>query len=334
MRTELISLLCCPSCSSGLEADGEVIGGGIETGWLHCSACQRRFEIRNGIPRFVDKDNYAENFGVQWQMFRRTQLDSHSGTTISRDRFERYTGFSDDEIAGRFVLDAGCGAGRFAEIALSKGARLVAIDYSEAIDAARDNLRGKGEVDFIQADINALPLRKNAFDLVYCLGVIQHTPDPAATFRSLATMVAPGGRLSLDVYPHLAVNRLLPKYWIRPITRRLAPKAALRLVKTLFPILFPVSVALGRIPVAGRYLRHLVPVANYRGILPLDGKQNREWSYLDTFDMWAPAYDRPQSVAAVSSWFEKAGFDEIEVLRMGFTVGRGRKAAHNQPMAN
>ena len=47
------------------------------------------FPIVNNIPRFVSTENYANAFGRQWNKFRKTQLDSHTGTTISRDRLQR-----------------------------------------------------------------------------------------------------------------------------------------------------------------------------------------------------------------------------------------------------
>ena len=48
-----------------------------------------RFPVRDGLARFVPAHNYAARFGRQWRRFRTTQLDSHTGTTISRDRLTR-----------------------------------------------------------------------------------------------------------------------------------------------------------------------------------------------------------------------------------------------------
>jgi SAM-dependent methyltransferase len=228
---------------------------------------------------------------------------------------------------GRLVLDAGCGAGRFAEIALALGGRVIAVDYSSAIDAARANLKDKGEIDFIQADINALPFARGAFPLAYCLGVIQHTPEPAASFRKLAKVLAPGGRLALDVYPAGWKNIFFAKYWIRPVTRRMSAEHSYRLVEKIFPALYACSRVVARIPLFGHYLRYLLPVVNYNGVYPLDTRQQREWALLDTFDMWAPAYDQPQTMAALRGWFEEAGFENIETFHAGFFVGRGTKPA-------
>ena len=57
----------------------------------------------------------------------------------------------------------------------------------------------------------------------------------------------------------------------------------------------------------------------------LDDEHARAWALLDTFDMWAPAYDQPQSKNTIRKWFVQGGFANIEVFRDGFFVGRGVK---------
>src|SRR5688572_19962810 len=77
-----------------------------------------------GIPRFVEGSTYSDAFGLQWRRYRRTQLDSHTGTTLSWDRTRRCTGAElFDELGGLHVLECGCGAGRFTEVLLAQGAR-------------------------------------------------------------------------------------------------------------------------------------------------------------------------------------------------------------------
>jgi len=325
MRRSTLDILRCPACRSPLGLVTDEAGDDVETGSLACDRCGAAYPIKDGVARFVPADNYAQNFGVQWNKFRQTQLDSFSGSSISRDRFTSYTGWTDDELQGALVLDAGCGAGRFAEVALAAGARVIAIDFSTAVEAARANLLGKGDVDFIQADIRALPFADGTFPFVYCLGVIQHTPSPPETFDKLAAVTAPGGELALDVYAAGWKNIFFAKYWIRPLTRRMSAERSYRLVEKIFPPLYAVSRLVGRIPVLGHYLRYLIPVVNYEGVYPLNDAQQREWALLDTFDMWAPAYDQPQTMATLSAWFRAGNFEEVEVFHAGFFVGRGRK---------
>lgn len=326
MRPSLLPLLRCPVDHSPLAlVDAEVTGDDIVTGTL-VSAAGARYPIVRSVPRFVPANNYAGSFGMQWNHFRQTQLDSHSGHPITRDRFYRYTGWSPEELRGKRVLDVGCGAGRFAEIALNAGAELVALDYSSAVDACRLNHAAAPNLDVVQGDIYALPFAPASFDYVYCLGVLQHTPDVHASFRALPPMLHSGGKLAIDLYPKLAINVLWPKYWLRPLTSRMNAERLFTLVQRAVPVLLPVSRLLGRVPVAGKQLRKVVPVSNYEGVFPLDDAQVREWAVLDTYDMLAPAYDQPQTVSTVREWFSAEGLRDIFVERMGFVVGRGVRA--------
>jgi len=331
MHRDLTHVLVCPSCHGSLrltidrEADEE-----IESGILRCEPCAAGYPIVAFVPRFVPRENYSSSFGFQWNRFRQTQLDSNTGQPITRDRFFAQSGWAAGDMAGRWTLDLGCGAGRFAEVALGAGARLVAVDYSSAVDACRQNLGPHPRLDVVQADVYRLPFRLQRFDFVYCFGVLQHTPDVHAAFAALVEQIAPGGRIAVDLYPQLALNVVWPKYWLRPFTKRMPAERLFSLVFRMVDLLWPVSLALGRTPGIGRKLRHALPIANYEGLLPLTPRQLKEWAVLDTFDMLAPAHDHPQSAATLRAWLDEARLAEIEVFRQGLVVGRGRQ--HAQPV--
>ncbi len=283
----------------------------------------QRYQVREFIPRFVPASNYADSFGLQWHKFRQTQLDSFSGQPISAQRFWKATGWRAGELCGAWVLDVGCGAGRFAEIALNAGAKVVALDYSSAVDACLQNLSDRPNLHVVQGDIYALPLARGMFPFVYSLGVLQHTPDVERAFAALPPMLVPGGRLCVDFYERSWKSALLPKYWLRPFTRRLPQDRLFALCERLVPALLPVSRALSRVPRVGRTLRRVVPVANYEGELPLSPTQLREWALLDTFDWLAPQYDNPQTASAVRRWLEHSGLLAVEVLKAGHLTARG-----------
>lgn len=324
MDIKLVEILRCPQSGQRLTLEKpEFTGQLIQSGWLVSESGQYRYPIREFIPRFVPESNYADNFGMQWNRFRQTQLDSYSGHPISAQRFWKATGWQAEALAGQWVLDAGCGAGRFAEVALQAGAKVIALDYSSAVDACYANLQHYPDLHVVQGDIYALPFRKKSFPWVYSLGVLQHTPDVAKAFAALPLMVAGGGRLCVDFYQKSWKSVLLPKYWLRPITKRMAKTQLFNLLESLTPKLLPLSRMLGRIPGVGRGLKRLAPVANYDGILPLSESQHLEWSLLDTFDMLAPAYDQPQTPETVRRWLESAGLNQIEILLAGHLVGRG-----------
>lgn len=324
MNVDLLELLCCPECRGRLTlSEATYAGDRVESGTLVCAAAGHRFPIRGFIPRFVSGSNYADSFGFQWNKFRRTQLDSYSGHPISAERFWKATGWTPQQIAGQWVLDAGCGAGRFAEIALRAGARVVALDYSNAIDACYENLGQHGNLHPIQGNIFALPFRKGAFPFVYSFGVLQSTPDVPAAFAALPPVVSEGGRLSVDFYEKNWRSVLLPKYWFRPITKRVPQQQLFGLLERWVPRLFPVSCALLRVPMIGRMLANFVPIVNYTGILPLTRQQQLEWSLLDTFDWYGPAYDSPQTARTLARWSREAGMQQIEVKKAGHLVARG-----------
>jgi SAM-dependent methyltransferase len=328
LKADLLGILRCSSCGGQLQLTvDEQAELEVESGRLTCTGCAAVFPIVRGVPRFISSDNYAASFGLQWDRFRTTQLDSITGVPISRERFLRQSAWDPSSLEGNLVLDAGCGAGRFTEVALSLGAHVVAVDYSGAVDACRSNFGSHPRLNVVQADICALPFAPDVFDDVYCFGVLQHTPDVRRSFLSLPPVLRPAGRLAVDLYYRSRFHRLLPKYLLRPLSTRLEPASLFRLVERLTPPLLALSRAVGRIPSLGGRARYLVPVANYEGVYPLSPTQLVEFATLDTFDMFSPAYDQPQDEATLASWFREAGMREIHVLRDGLLVGRGVKAA-------
>lgn len=86
MNDALLDILCCPVSGQRLRRkEGSAPDAG--SGWLQSEDGHHNYPIRGGIPRFVPESNYADNFGMQWNHFARTQLDSHSGHPISAERF-------------------------------------------------------------------------------------------------------------------------------------------------------------------------------------------------------------------------------------------------------
>jgi SAM-dependent methyltransferase len=327
MNEDLLDILRCPTSGQKLYLEEpEHRDARIYSGWLVSEDGRHRYPIKDFIPRFVPESNYADNFGMQWNKFQKTQLDSYSGHPISANRFWKATGWEPVDLAGKWVLDVGCGAGRFAEIALLAGAQVVALDYSGAVDACYANLNQHNKVHVVQGDIYALPFPKEFFPYVYSLGVLQHTPDVAKAFAALPLMVAVGGgRLCTDFYWKRLQTVIHPKYLLRPLTKHLPQQQLFRFLEQAVPTLLKISQFIGRIPLMGRYLKRLVPVADYTGIYSLDELQLREWALLDTFDMLCPQHDSPQTASTIKKWMASAGLEQIEIFQANLLVARGRK---------
>lgn len=327
MKEILLGRLRCPKTMQKLNLEVyQSRNGEIIDGMLTSEDNENKYPIKNGIPRFVPDSNYADSFGLQWNLFAKTQLDSNSGQAISAERFWSATTWVKEEMEDDWVLDVGCGSGRFAEIALSTGAQVVALDYSEAVDACYENLKDHPNLHVIQGDIYHLPFLGNSFEFVYSLGVLQHTPDVERAFQALPGMLKSGGRLCVDYYEKSWKSFFYIKYYLRPITCRLQHQTVLNLVNVMVTVFLPVSRLLSAIPVLGRYLKRLVPVESYYGVYPLTEEQHRDWSVLDTFDWLTPVYDKPQTRNTIRKWMLQAGLDNVEVEKVGHIVARGQKS--------
>jgi SAM-dependent methyltransferase len=319
VRIEANAIYACPACGAG----GWTVSGATEgEGEIRCIACGAKYAIKQGIPRFVEPENYAASFGYQWNRHARTQLDSFTGRTVSRDRLFGVTGWAED-LKGQRILEAGSGAGRFTEVLAATGGEIHSFDYSLAVDANSTNNSGKENVHLFQGNIFSMPFVPGGFDKVMCLGVIQHTPDPARAFNCLAAQVKPGGELAIDVYASRLSAWLHWRWLLRPITRRMDKQRLYRIVSTVTPALLPVAVFLRRL--AGRYGARLVPVVEFSD-LDLPPELHVQWAILDTFDWYSPAFDFPQSKATVERWFADAGFVDVNVgYGPNGVVGRGRR---------
>ncbi|MCA1592812.1 MAG: class I SAM-dependent methyltransferase, partial [Acidobacteria bacterium] len=206
------------------------------------------------------------------------------------------------------------GAGRFLEVAARSEAQVVGMDISSAIDAAKENLKGRRNAHFVQASIYEPPFRDAAFDGLYCIGVIQHTPDPPGALRALPRLLKRAGRIAVTIYERKRWTPLYGKYLIRPLTRRMKDTTLLRAIKTVMPVLFPITEVAFRLPVAGKLFTFAIPVANYVHERELSARERYRWAVLDTFDMLSPRYDQPQTQQEVEQALTDAGINNIKRL--------------------
>jgi 2-polyprenyl-6-hydroxyphenyl methylase/3-demethylubiquinone-9 3-methyltransferase len=112
-----------------------------------------------------------------------------------------------DYIAGRAALqgaralDVGCGGGILSEALARAGASVTGIDLAPAVlDAARLHLHESGlAIDYRATSVEDLArAMPAAFDLVACMEMLEHVPDPASVVHACATLLKPGGRLFLS----------------------------------------------------------------------------------------------------------------------------------------
>jgi len=299
---EVLGILVCLSCAAGLRrADAALV----------CVGCGRKYPVLNGVVRFVDEENYAGSFGFQWKLYARTQLDDASSQK-SEGTFRRRTGFRPEDLAGKFVLDVGCGMGRFAEVATRWGARVVGIDLSLASEVAAKNLADRQAMIF-QADVFKLPFAPGSFDYIYSIGVLHHTPDCERAFKMLPKLLKPGGRIAIWLYS--AYNpwyRMSDVY--RKATRRMSPPTLHQLCRLAVP-LYSIHQVLKRVPIVGK------PAS--RGLawaIPMSFSKDATWRVLDTFDWYSPWYQSKHTYEEVFRWFEACGLEDLQVIEQPIAV--------------
>lgn len=101
-------------------------------------------------------------------------------------------------LAGKTVLDIGCGGGILAESMARKGANVMGIDLSEKALKVADlhSLESGVQVRYELISAEAMAAREpGSYDVVTCMEMLEHVPDPAAVVHACATLVKPGGHV-------------------------------------------------------------------------------------------------------------------------------------------
>ena len=101
-------------------------------------------------------------------------------------------------LAGRRVIDIGCGGGILAESMAAKGADVTGIDLSEKALKVADlhSMESGVQVRYEKIAAEEMAAREaGQFDIVTCMEMLEHVPDPASIVRACATLVKPGGKV-------------------------------------------------------------------------------------------------------------------------------------------
>ncbi len=253
----------------------------------------KTIEIHNSIPRFVISESYASAFGEQWKRFRKLQLDSYTNTDFSRKRLEQSVcGSLETVFSNKIVLEAGCGAGRFTEIISPYCKELYTFDLSSAVDANYDNNKAD-HIQFFQADLLDIPFEDNVFDVVVCLGVLQHTPDTKRALEELWRVVKPGGLLIADHYHFRWAYYTTAVPYYRFFLKRLDPKISMDIVRKLVEVFFPLHWRFRHSSVGKWILGHLSPLLTNIDSFEEKGYDfNKDTSFLETYDALTDYYKR------------------------------------------
>ena len=338
----------------------------ITEGILRCGGCKVEYPVIGGIPRFNPDaandfpDFFARNgkhfqnpdfqdaayfqslhretkrsFGYQWLRYRVT------GRQDNETHFHERTNTKPGQLEGQLFFEAGCGMGRYIQVAGSnQGVEVVGLDLSLATNRARAENRANPLVHVVQGNIMEMPFRPACFDHAYSIGVLHHTPNTYEALRSMVRLVKPNGRVSLWVY-HVWKSPQMTGFrgahaWLkgkiadglRVMTVRM-PMGLLHYLCYLGVPLGWIQIQIARQPALARAL--LSPL-----MLP-PVSVHPEWRIrlLDTFDWYSPRYQWKHTVAEVAGWFRELGLTDIDTKGFEVTVrGRRPAVAETSPVEN
>jgi SAM-dependent methyltransferase len=192
-------LLACPICGAGL---GEA---------LSCPGCGMAWPAPDGIAGLrLAGDDRTEAVRRFYEAAPFPGYPPNDSLDWLRGRAERsaFARLLDASLAGdATIAEIGCGTGQMSLYLARADRTVVALDLSRsalALGAAAARRYGTRAVRFVECDLARLPLRAAAFDVVYCSGVLHHTPDPRAAFTRLVRAVKPGGHVILGLYNRYA----------------------------------------------------------------------------------------------------------------------------------
>jgi SAM-dependent methyltransferase len=316
MKPGFVDILLCPDCGNRLKLLTDRVAGDIADGSLRCKN-RHSFAVRNHIPRFVSSDSYASSFGFEWTIHKETQLDG-AVDSESEDAFRQKTGFSESDLAGKLVLDVGCGMGRFSDVASRWGATVIGVDLTRAVDAAQDNIGMRGNVHLAQADIFRLPFPVETFDFIFSIGVLHHTPNTRSAFDQLPRLLKPGGQIAIWLY-----SSYKPWYRFADVWRRMTTRLPRRTLYALSHISIPLYFAY-RVPVLGAMAAFILPISMH---------PKPKWRVLDTFDWYSPMYQWKHTYEEAWPWFEAHGLRDIRVVGVPVSIQATRPPSGPMPVS-
>jgi SAM-dependent methyltransferase len=276
--------LACPVCGGELEVGDDAV------------VCRNahRFPIHHGVPLLIasrENADITKSFSHEWAQYDYDE-DRTWGTTVEQrlDEFLEHVQLTAGELEGKRVLDAGCGNGALSNAITTLGCDVVATDISESVFAAARRFQDNPRLMFVQSDLSRSAFAPGSFDVIYCAGVLHHTPSTHGSLLEVVKALRSGGTIFVWLYQHVPGTTLAVKSKLR---RAMAP-LPLRVKHALV------------VPVAAQaQLRH-----------PDEGLSWRERMVVQ-LDYFTPRWRWEHTPEELEGWFTDLGLVEIALTEQG-----------------
>lgn len=269
----------------------------------------------------IDK-KVVDEFGDEWLKF-----FEQDDALVKKGGDEYFDILNDTIINSKtYVLDIGCGTGRWTKYLIQKVGFIEAIDPSNAIFAA-DKLLGKTEnVRLSKASIETLPFADGTFDFVMSIGVLHHTPNTHQALIDCVKKVKKGGYFYVYLYYNLENRGFFYKtlFKLSDLVRRIVsrlPRKMKHLICDVLAIIFYMPfISLGR------FFKSL-GFRNLANRMPLHGYQNHSFFIIrnDSLDRFGTRLEKRFSSKQIIEMMESAGLTDIVVspgIPLYHAVGR------------
>ena len=271
---------------------------------------------------YIDKrtNDYAENFGLQWNKFTLTQYDSFTGLPLTKERLLENSEWDINEIKDKLIIEVGSGAGRFTEIFLSANSYIVSVEMSDAI-YANSKHNNSEKIIFIKSSLTDLEILNNLFDYVFCYGVAQHTPSILKTYSSCYQFGKKESKISIDHYAKVFYPTA-KSIW-RPLTKRIKPSILFKIVNFYIPYYFPLDTFVRiKLPKILRiFIRIFLPIPCFNYVkmknVPKEKKTLIKWAIMDTFDALGAKYDTPLNPTQLEKIAKNIGLINFKIKKKG-----------------
>jgi SAM-dependent methyltransferase len=173
---------------------------------IHATAERMKLrQLRHRIGQWMraasnqaERTDVIAGFGDEWTRFDQSGLEDAERIAAFDEYFEVFPW--DDLPSNARGFDLGCGSGRWALHVAPRVGTLHCVDPSDAIDVARNNLRGHGNVVFHRRTAAELPFEPDSMDFGYSLGVLHHVADTEGSLRSAVRALKPGAPFLMYLY--------------------------------------------------------------------------------------------------------------------------------------
>jgi SAM-dependent methyltransferase len=251
----------------------------------------------------------VESFGEEWTKF--SSFDKDEIERMGNEYFDLLGATSVNKNS--YVLDVGCGTGRWSYYLSPKVKFIEAIDPSDAVFSALQLTSDKPNIRVTKAGVNSIPFDDATFDFIFSLGVLHHIPDTTGAIKQIFQKLKPGGYFLVYLYYNLDNRGKIYKiiFQLSNAIRKMISKMPKGL-KHFLAELIAFTIYLPFVFLA-RFVKLILPKRNLYKKIPLSYYHNKSLTIIrnDALDRFGTPLEKRFSRIEIENMLREAGFTNI-----------------------